>query len=181
MKKLYYLTYHQHLGQDTRYLAEGLILNDEELQQKSHFSIGEESYICSAVPLNDAEDIYYFIQDLIQRGKTTNMQTKRLQTLALREFLNGEPGDLYTVLCDQVQYGITRIQKQSAAGHTFYELDDHYADICRRNNASMLVEFAYLGYTVDYCFALYDELLNIELIFSDQKQYHNKSWRCDDE
>ena len=67
------------------------------------------------------------------------------------------------------------------AGYSFYELDDHYADICRKYNASMLVEFAYLGYTVDYCFALYDELLNIELIFSDQKQYHNKSWRCDDE
>ena len=95
------------------------------------------------------------------------MQTKRLQTLALREFLNEEAGDLYTVLCDKVQYGITRIQKQRAAGHTFYELDDHYVDICRRYDASMLVEFAYLRNTVNYCFALHDELLNIEVIFSD--------------
>ena len=54
MKKLYYMTYHQQLGQDTRYLAEGLIVSDEDFQQKTHFSIGEESYICSAVPLNDA-------------------------------------------------------------------------------------------------------------------------------
>ena len=131
MKKLYYMTYHQQLGQDTRYFAEGLIVSDEDFQQKTHFSIGEESYICSAVPLNDAEDIYYFLQDLIQRGKTTNMQTKRLQTLALREFLNDEAGDLYAILCDKVQYGITRIQMKREAGYSFYELDDHYADICR--------------------------------------------------
>ena len=169
MKKLYYMTYHQQLGQDTRYLAEGLIVSDEDFQQKTHFSIGEESYICSAVPLNDAEDIYYFLQDLIQRGKTTNMQTKRLQTLALREFLNDEAGDLYAILCDKVQYGITRIQMKREAGYSFYELDDHYADICRKYKASMLVEFAYLRHTANYCFALHDELLNIEVIFSDRE------------
>ena len=55
------------------------------------------------------------------------------------------------------------------AGYSFYELDDHYADICRKYNASMLVEFAYLRHTANYCFALHDELLNIEVIFSDRE------------
>ena len=67
MKKLYYMTYHQQLGQDTRYLAEGLIVSDEDFQQKTHFSIGEESYICSAVPLNDAIISYRISSSEVRR------------------------------------------------------------------------------------------------------------------
>ena len=73
MKKLYYMTYHQHLGQDTRYLAEGLIVSDEELQQETHFSIGEESYICSAVPLPFYNGLGYFIEYLYDSNDIFNL------------------------------------------------------------------------------------------------------------
>ena len=178
MRDLYYIVHHQQLGQDTRYLAEGLIVSDGELQQETHSFADEEPYIRSAYPLNDAEDIYYFIQDLIRRGKTTNMKTKRLQTLALREFLNDEGGDLYELLCDRVQYGITRIQMHRAVGHSFYELDDLYADNCREHKVGPLVEFAYLPYATEYCIALNDALLDIEAILDDGGAGKNEKEKC---
>lgn len=167
MKKLYYMNYHQHLGQETRYLAEGLVVSDEEIQKEVHFSVDREPHTCTALVLNDVEDIYYLLQDLILRGKTTNMKTKKLQTLALREFLKNEEGNLYEVLCDKVRYGITNIQNMRAIGHTFFELDDYYSDKCRKNNSSTMVEFAHRHRATDYYIALNDDLLNIEAILND--------------
>ena len=105
---------------------------------------------CTALVLNDVEDIYYLLQDLILRGKTTNMKTKKLQTLALREFLNDEQSSLYELLCKKVQYGITNLQNMRAIGHTFFELDDYYSDKCRKNNSSSIVEFAHRHHATDY-------------------------------
>lgn len=161
------MNYYQNLGQRKRYYAEGLVVSDDELQQVVHFSVDGEPHTCTALALNDVEDIYYLLQDLILRGKTTNMKTKKLQTLALREFLNNEQNNLYEILCRKVQYGITDIQHMRANGHTFFELDDYYSDKCRKIN-SCIVEFAHRHHATDYYIALNDNLLNIEAILSDE-------------
>ena len=168
MKKLYYMNYYQDLGEKTRKYAEGLVVSDEEIKVVVQFSVDGETLTCTALVLNDVEDIYYLLQDLILRGKTTNMKTKKLQTLALREFLNDEQSSLYEILCKKVQYGITNIQNMRAIGHTFFELDDYYSDKCRKNNSSSIVEFAHRHHATDYYIALNDDLLNIEAILNDE-------------
>ncbi len=83
MKKLYYMNYYQNLGQKTRKYAEGLVVSDEEIKQVVHFSVDGETLTCTALVLNDVEDILLPVTGSYSAWKDDKYENKEIADLSI--------------------------------------------------------------------------------------------------